>query len=252
MLREERHYYILEQLRRAGKVQTQELSRTLQVSEDTLRRDLRELAADGKLQRVHGGALPRSPSAGGSFAEREGRSALAKQALAAVAARLLQDNQVILIDGGTTNLEVVRHLPRTLKATMITPSPAIALALLPYPQVEVLLLGGRLAKETETAVGVAAAEALRGVRADVCLLGVCSLHAEVGITVADSEEALIKRLMIAQSGEVIAVAVADKLGTALPYVVAPAGELTHLVVESFVPNEAVAPYASLGISVIRG
>lgn len=251
MLREERHYYILEQLRLGGKVQTQELSRTLGVSEDTLRRDLRDLAAGGKLQRVHGGALPRA-SLSGSFAEREGQAVASKQALAVIAARLLQDNQVILIDGGTTNLQVARHLPRTLRATFVTTSPAIALALLPYPQVEVLLLGGRLIKEVETTAGVATAEALHGIRADVCLLGVCSLHAEVGITVADSEEALVKRLMIAQSGEVIAVAVADKLGTALPYVVGPARELTHLVVEHFVPDEVIAPYAALGISVLRG
>ncbi len=252
MLRAERQYYILEQLRREGKVLTQELSRTLEISEDTLRRDLRDLAANGKLQRVHGGALPRALSAGGSFAEREGQAVVTKQALAAVAARLLQDNQVILIDGGTTNLQVARQLPRTLHATIVTPSPAIALALLPYPQVEVLLLGGRLAREAETTVGIATAEALHGVRADVCLLGVCSLHAEIGISVAGSEEALIKRLMIAQSGEVIAVAIADKLGTALPYVVGPAHELTHLIVERFVPDEVVAPYTALGITVIRG
>jgi DeoR/GlpR family transcriptional regulator of sugar metabolism len=250
MLREERHYHILELLRRTGKVQTQELSRTLGVSEDTLRRDLRELAANGKLQRVHGGALPRSAHIG-SFAERQEQAVTAKQSLAVVAARLLLDNQVILIDGGTTNLQVAQNLPRTLKATFVTPSPAIALALLPYPQVEVLLLGGRLLKEAAATVGIATAEALHGVRADVCLLGVCSLHAEVGITVANSEEAQIKRLMIAQSGEVIAVAVADKLGAALPYVVGPASELTHLVVEHFVPDEVVASYTALGISVLR-
>jgi DeoR/GlpR family transcriptional regulator of sugar metabolism len=251
MLRAERHYLILEQLRRQGKVQTLELSRLLQVSEDTLRRDLRDLAANGKLQRVHGGALPRSTVAGGSFAEREGQAASSKQELAVVAARLLQDNQVILIDGGTTNLQVARNLPRALQATIVTPSPAIALALLPYPQVEVLLLGGRLAKGVETAVGSATSEALHGIRADVCLLGVCSLHQEIGISVADREEALVKRLMIAQSGEVIAVAVGDKLGTAMPYVVGPASELTHLVVERFIPDEVTRPYVQMGITVIR-
>jgi DeoR/GlpR family transcriptional regulator of sugar metabolism len=250
MLREERHYYILEQLRRAGKVETLELSRTLQVSEDTLRRDLRDLAASGKLQRVHGGALPRSP-AGGSFAQRQEHAAQAKQALAAAAARLLQDDQVILVDGGTTNLEVVRCLPGTLRATVVTSSPAIALQLLPYPQVEVLLLGGRLAKGAETTVGIATAEALHGVRADVCLLGICSLHLDIGISVADGEEALVKRLMIAQSGEVIAVALADKLGTAMPYVVAPVRELTHLVTEHFVPDAVLAPYVQQGITVLR-
>jgi DeoR/GlpR family transcriptional regulator of sugar metabolism len=250
MLREERHYYILEQLRLAGRIETQELSRSLAVSEDTLRRDLRELAADGKLQRVHGGALLRSPATG-SFAEREGQAAGAKRTLALAAVRLLQDDQVILIDGGTTNLQVARHLPRTLRATIVTSSPAIALAVLPLPQVDVLLLGGRLAKQVETTIGVTTAEALRCIRADVCLLGVCSLHAEFGISVADSEEAQIKRLMVAQAGEVVAVALADKLGTAMPYVVAPVRELTHLVTECFVPQEALAPYEEQGITVIR-
>ena len=126
MLREERHYYILEHLRSEGRVQTLDLSRTLQVSEDTLRRDLRDLAAAGKLQRVHGGALPRSPAVG-SVAERETQSAQPKQALATAAARLLQDGQVILLDGGSTNLQVARSLPRTLKATIVTSSPAIVI-----------------------------------------------------------------------------------------------------------------------------
>lgn len=251
MLREERHFYILEHLRREGKVETQELSRTLDVSEDTLRRDLRDLAAAGKLQRVHGGALLRSPATG-SFAERAGHAAAAKLALAGAAARLLQDGQVILMDGGTTNLAVAQQLPRTLRATVITSSPAIALVLLPSPQVDVVLLGGPLDKQSETAIGIATAEALHGVRADVCLLGVCSLHVEIGISVENGEEARLKRLMIAQAGEVIAVAVADKLGTAMPYVVGPLRELTHLVTERFVPEAVLAPYAAQGVTVIRG
>ena len=251
MLREERHYHILERLRSDGRVQTLDLSRALQVSEDTLRRDLRDLAAAGKLQRVHGGALPRSPLIG-SVAEREGQAVQPKQALATATARLLQDGQVILMDGGTTNLQVARSLPRTLRATIVTASPAIALALLPLPQVDVVLLGGRLDRETETAVGIATAEALHGVRADVCLLGICSLHLEFGISAAGGEEALIKRLMIAQSAEVIAAVVADKLGTAMPYVVGPAHELTHLVTERFVPDAVVTPYTHLGITVVHG
>lgn len=250
MLREERHYYILEHLRSEGRVQTLDLSRELLVSEDTLRRDLRDLAAAGKLQRVHGGALPR-PTSGGSFAERQVQAAQPKQALAAAAARLIQDGQVILMDGGTTNLQVARSLPRTLRATIATTCPAIALALLPYPQIEVVLLGGRLSKDTETTVGIATADAVRSVRADACLLGICSLDVEIGISAADGEEALIKRMMIAQSAEVIAAVLADKLGTAMPYVVAPAHELTHLVTERFVPDAVVALYEESGITVIR-
>ena len=83
------------------------------------------------------------------------------------------------------------------------------------------------------------------------MLGVCSLDIEIGVTAANREEALIKRLMIAQSAEVIAGVVADKLGTAMHYVVAPVRELTHLVTERFVPDTVTAGYEKLGITVIR-
>jgi len=116
--------------------------------------------------------------------------------LATTTARLFQDGQVILMDGGSTNLLVARSLLRTLKVTVASTSPVIALAPLLHPQVEIVLLGGRLDRKTETAIGIAIAAALRGVRADVCLLGVCSLDVDIGITAANSEAALIKRLMI--------------------------------------------------------
>lgn len=250
MLKEERQYYILEQLRRVGRIVAQNISRELQVSEDTIRRDLRELAQVGKLQRVHGGAIVRAPT-GGSFAERAEHAPAAKIALAQAAAQFVQDGQVILLDGGTTNLQVAKHLPQTLAATVVTPSPAIALALLDHPQVEVLMLGGRLSKRAAMTLGIATAEALHGVRADLCMLGVCSLHHEVGISVTDPEEAQLKRLMIAQSADVVAVVLADKLETALPYVVGPLDHITQLVTERFVAAETLELYRATGMTIMQ-
>jgi DeoR/GlpR family transcriptional regulator of sugar metabolism len=246
VLTAERRQHILATLRRDGKVLASELSSALGVSEDTIRRDLRELSESGLLQRVHGGALPRSPAAA-SFAARQ---TAAKQAIARAAVQLVRDGQVIILDGGTTTLQVAQRLPLDLRATVVTNSPPIAIALAEHPQVEVVIVGGRLYKHSLVAIGAGAVEALRAIRADICMLGVCSLHPQEGISVPDLEEAHVKRAMIAGAAEVVALASAEKLGAAAPYIVGPIGDLTHIVTEREVPAEALAPYRAQGVTII--
>jgi DeoR/GlpR family transcriptional regulator of sugar metabolism len=249
MLTEERRQVILERLRSDGRVVAAELSSTLAVSPDTVRRDLRELAHAGLLRRVHGGALP--PAVGARpYAVRREQAPDAKAAIARATTRLLRPGQVILLDSGTTSLEVARHLPPDLVATVITNSPPVAVALADHPSVEVSVLGGMLAKEAQALVGAVTIEALRSVRADVLVLGLCSLHPEFGITVMELEESYVKRAMIANAAEVVAVSAADKLGSAAPFLVAPLDELTHLVTERSVPADHVAQYRALGIEVV--
>src|SRR3954470_3734771 len=116
MLAEERRHEILERLGRDGKVVAAELSASLDVSPDTVRRDLSELAEAGLLRRVHGGALP--PTVGAqAYAVRSAQAPEAKEAIAHATCQLLRPGQVILLDSGTTTLEVARHLPRDLDAT---------------------------------------------------------------------------------------------------------------------------------------
>jgi DeoR/GlpR family transcriptional regulator of sugar metabolism len=134
---------------------------------------------------------------------------------------------------------------------VITNSPPIAVALADHPRVEVAVPGGTLAKDAQALVGAATVEALRSVRADVLVLGVCSLHPDVGITVLDLEESYVKRAMIANAAEVVAVSSADKLGSAGPFVVAPIEELTHLVTDESISEERAEPYRALGIEVVR-
>jgi DeoR/GlpR family transcriptional regulator of sugar metabolism len=249
MLTEERRQVILERLLSDGKVVAAELSSSLEVSADTVRRDLRELAEAGLLRRVHGGALPAAVGAR-PYAARLEQAPVAKAAIARATIRLLRRGQVILLDSGTTTLEVARHLPPELEATVITNSPPIAVALAEHPRVDVTVLGGMLAKDAQALVGAATVEALRSVRADVLVLGVCSLHPEVGITVNDLEESYVKRAMIANAAEVVAVSSADKLGSAGSYVVAPLGELTHLVTEQSASAEQLAEHRALGVEVV--
>lgn len=250
MLTEERRRSIVQTLQREGKVLATELSKTLHVSEDTIRRDLRELAAAGVLQRVHGGALLRSPVNGG-FTVRQQRDTGAKAAMARAAVRFIRPNQVIILDGGTTILQVAQHLPLDLRATVITHSPPVALALAEHPEIEVVLIGGKLYKQELVTGGAATVEAFHNVRADLCFLGISSVHPEVGISTFNLEGSYVKRAMIASSAEVVALASAEKLGTAAPYIIGPLSSLTYLVTERSVPDEVLAPYRAQGVTVVR-
>jgi len=246
MLTAERRQAILIRLERDGKVVASELVAALGVSEDTVRRDLRELASGGLVQRVHGGALPPPPETG-SFTQRLTVSAEAKAHLAEAALPLLAGASVIVLDGGTTALELARRLPPDHACTVLTNSPPVAGALASHPRAEVVLIGGRLLKEAQVTVGATAVNALSEVRADVCVLGVCSIHPVLGVTCTDHDEAHVKRAMVAASAEVIALATADKLMTAGPWVVAPVADVTHLVTDA--GPDLTADFA--GLSVVR-
>jgi DeoR/GlpR family transcriptional regulator of sugar metabolism len=250
MLTAERRQAILDRLSTDGKVVASQLVSTLGVSEDTVRRDLRELDAQGLVRRVHGGALPPTPTVNPRFVERRKVDPAGKAAIgAAAAAELVEPGSVVLLSGGTTVLEFARRLPDDLRATVLTTGPDIAAALADHPGLEVVMIGGRVQPDTHTVIGPEAVDAVRGVRADLCVLGVCSLHPEAGLTQIDREEALVERAMIASSARVATLTGADKLGFAGPWPVAAAGEIDVLVTDA--PSDVTAPYASLGIEVVR-
>lgn len=251
MLLEERHGIILDRLARDGRVHAAALAGELAVSEDTIRRDLRELAANRQLKRVHGGALPLSRATVVSVGERGRKISPEQRALAAAAAGLASRGQTIILDGGTTNLLVAELLPPELVATVITTSPAIALALFERSALEVVLAGGRVLQRTGTVTGPDAVQALQAVRADLCFLGLCSLDALAGITVADRDEVFVQRAMIEAAGEVVALATMDKLDAVAAHVVGPATGIDRLVVTDAVPEVRTRRYANRGIEVVR-
>jgi len=246
----ERRKHIIETLRQEGKVVAKDLSREFGVSEDTLRRDLRELADAGLLQRVHGGALPKSQNPP-DFSVRETQASAAKQAVARAAVRLVKNGQVIILDGGTTTLEVARHFPLDLQATVVTNSLHVALALSEYSGIELFLVGGKFFRRSIVTIGPSSVDGFRQFRADLCILGICAIHPEFGITVPDHDEAQVKRAMIEVAADVAAVATAEKLGTSVTHLVAPVKELSFLITDSSVPPKSLKPYQVAGITVIR-
>ncbi|HEY2652947.1 MAG TPA: hypothetical protein VGI50_13550, partial [Solirubrobacteraceae bacterium] len=142
-------------------------------------------------------------------------------------------------------------LPDQLRASIITTSPPIALGLAEHPRLEVTVVGGTLRRNALATVGAAAVEALKLIRADVVFLGVCGLHPQIGVTTEDLEERHVKAAMIDGAAEVVALADHDKLGTAMPVVVAPMSAVTQLVTDADVDDAALAPYRALGIEVLR-
>jgi DeoR/GlpR family transcriptional regulator of sugar metabolism len=250
LLSAERRQAILDALERDGKVVAARLVRELGVSEDTIRRDLRELAAHGLVQRVHGGALLPAPQPG-SFIHRQETCSAEKAALAEAAAGLLYGARVVLLDGSTTNLELARRLPADQPRTVLTNSPPIAAVLAEHPTAEVVMIGGRLDKRAQVTTGAATVDFIRSVRADACVLGVCALHPDAGLSTDDLEEAQVKRAMVAAAADVIALATSDKLRAGSAYSVAPVAELTHIVAEAAAPDALLDPYRALGVDVRR-
>jgi len=250
MLTSHRKNLILERLQRDGQFIAKEFSRELGLSEDTIRRDLRELAGDGRLQRVHGGALPASPAVA-DFAVRQRLGSEGKAAIGRAAAALVQPGQVIILDGGTTAVQVARHLAQNLRATVVTHSPSVAVALVAHSQVEVVLLGGRLFKHSIVAVGAAVIEAAAQVRADIFFMGVTGIHPEAGLSTGDLEEAHVKRALSRRAAETIVLASSEKLHAASAYVIVPLSEVSGMVVEADAPEELLAPFKRAGLTVTR-
>lgn len=228
MLTRERKGLLLDRLAAEGRLVAAALAAEFGVSEDTIRRDLRELDAEGRLRRVHGGALPTSATHR-PLAERQRMQTDAKLRLGRRAAALVKPGQVVLIDGGTTHAALVEALPRDLRATVVTHSPTIAAALEPHELISVVLVGGALLRLSMVALGAATAEAFARVSADLLFLGVTGVHPEAGFTTGHPEEAELKARLIRSAAETVVLATPDKLGAASAFQVAPLAAATTLV-----------------------
>lgn len=235
MLKEERHTYILESLAKKQKVLTLELHEELKVSEDTIRRDLKELAEKGQLKKVHGGAISHSLNPF-DYRDRVVYAEDLKRAMAKKAVHLIKDQSVVIIDGGTSNLELVRALPKNLRASIFTNSMPIATELADYPNIDVVFAGGRVLKNAQATVGEEPIRTFSGIHADVCFLGVRSLHYQIGITEIDWEETQVKRVMIKAAAKVVSLLIPEKIDRVSPYVIGEAKNL-HTIVTSLPPKD---------------
>jgi DeoR/GlpR family transcriptional regulator of sugar metabolism len=248
MLTSQRRALITARLARDGQLVAKTFADELDVSEDTIRRDLRDMAAEGLLQRVHGGALPLQPPLP-DFSARQTIGSDAKRDLGRKAAGLIKAGQLIFLDGGTTNAEIARALPRNLDVTIATHSPTIAAELVRH-QAEVILIGGRLYKHSMVATGSAALAAIAAMRPDIFFMGATALHPVHGLSTGDFEEAAIKRAIAAQSAETYVAATTEKFGATSPHRILPVERLAGLIVQADVDEETIAPYRDLDLQIL--
>jgi DeoR/GlpR family transcriptional regulator of sugar metabolism len=230
MLSAQRRTHLLDLLEREGRIVAKEAAASLSVSEDSIRRDLRDLADAGQCIRVYGGALP-VPAADRPFAERLALETDSKERVARVAAARILPGSTVIIDAGTTALALARLLPDDPTLTVITPSPAVALAVAEHSPARVIMIGGELGRHSMVANGALATEAIRRLSADACFLGVTGVHPEHGLTTGELDDAATKRVLAERSTEVYVLASEEKIGAVSRYPVLDLDEVTEVIVD---------------------
>ena len=249
MLKQERQAYILHQVNLHNQVLSTGLSQELDVSEDTIRRDLQELADNHKLIKVHGGALSLSfndyhYSTAPIYAHAQ------KKLIARKAAALIQNDMFVMTTGGTTLIELARHLPPTLKATFISGSLPVALEYTHHPLIDVILIGDKVSKNSRITVGGEAISKIRQIKADILFLGVNAIDAASGVTDNDWEVVQVKKAMIESARKVICLTIAEKINSYMPFHVCPVDELDMLITELPPDDPMLDPYRAKGIEIL--
>jgi len=245
---EERQAQIARKLAVSGKVLAGELALEFAVSEDTIRRDLREMAAAGLCRRVYGGALaPTPPTA--PFNERTTEQPERKRALARAAVQFIEPGMLVFLDASSTNLAIAQEISSVSGITVATNAPLIASALM--ETVDLILIGGMVDPRVGAAIGGKALSDVALLRPDLCILGACGVDAEAGITAFHLEDAEFKRVIARRSRSVMTTATLEKLGTAAPHDVIALAECARLVVEQDAAADMIVEIEALGVEVVR-
>jgi DeoR/GlpR family transcriptional regulator of sugar metabolism len=229
MLKKERHDYIMRQINLHNRVLTSDLVQQMNVSEDTVRRDLQELVDAQQLHKVHGGALSKSYQT--TFDDKDIYARDAKILIAKKTIPLISDGMVILTGGGTTIIELVKQLPINLQATFFTISPFVAIELAKYEKIEVILIGGLFSKSSQVTYGGHVIKQLSELNADLCLLGTSALHPLDGLTDTDWEIIQLKKNMLHCSKKIAILCISEKLNISLRLKVASLEHIHHLITE---------------------
>lgn len=230
MLKKERQAYILQKVNLHNKILSGAISEEICVSQDTIRRDLAELEQLGKLIKVHGGAM--SPSfhyQNWSFDDIYARDA--KKEIARKAVTLIENGMVVVTTGGTTIIELAKSLPPTLKATFFCGSVPAICEYMKHPNIEIIVIGDKLSKNSRITVGHQAIEQIRALRADLCFLGINAIHPEFGVSDNDWDVVVLKKAMIESSQKVVGLSISEKINTIQPIQLCPLDQIDVLVTE---------------------
>lgn len=248
MLKQERHDLIMRQINLHNRVLSSDLVQLINVSEDTIRRDLQEMSDASLLFKVHGGALSKSYHS--IFDDSDVYAKEDKIVIAKKAAKLVKDGMVVLTGGGTTILELAKQLPENINATFFTISPLVALELAKYPNIEVILIGGLFSKNSQITYGGHVISQLYDINVDLCLLGTSAIDPKNGLTDTDWEINQLKKAMLNCAKKVAVLCISEKLNTSLRLKLTSLENINYLITELDINNEKLIDYQAKELKII--
>ena len=247
MLKKERQEFILHQLNLHNKILCADLSNKMGVSDDTIRRDLQELAQEDKLIKVHGGALSKSFHT--AFDRKMVYNLEDKNIIAQKTAALVQSGMYILTSGGTSILEFAKSLDSNLNATFFTCSLNAAIEFAHHPSIEVVMIGDKVSKDSMLTTGASAVQTIESIQADLCILGINSLDTQFGLSENDWEVVQIKKAMIKASKKTICIGISEKLNSQQKIKVANLDEIDILITELDPNDPILLPFKHKGLTI---
>jgi len=249
MLKRERQAYIVHQVNLHNKVLSNSLSAEIDVSEDTIRRDLSELSEKGKLIKVHGGALSHSFH-DFTFPSKKVYAQNNKRIIAEKAVNLIKDGMFVLTGGGTTIIELARLLPHTLSATFISGSIPAIVEYMHHPNIDMVVIGDKLSKNSKITLGAYALARISTLKPDLCFLGINAIDINHGITDNDWDVVQLKQAMIASSQKVVCLTISEKINTIQPILVCDLKKIDILITELPGNDPVLQPFVEAGITVL--
>ncbi len=246
-----RRAFILKRLEEEEQVNVTELSRKFGVSEVTIRKDLRHLERKNILIRSRGGAMKQSLiNIDLSIYDRRKQNIKLKEAIGAAAATMIKEGETILLDTGTTLMEMAKRLPKKIDITVITNSVDITFRLAEYPNIRVLMPGGILRRNSLSLVGELAAESLRAYYCDKYFLSADGVDIEKGMMTTNIEEASLAKINIRNSGKVFALIDSSKFLSKGITSIAPLTEVDTIITDSGISPEILNSLRGIGIDVV--
>jgi len=249
MLKEERQQTILTEVELHNRILLTDIAETLDVSIDTVRRDVKELDAEKKLRKVHGGAISlgftTNSARNTNIYALEDKTTIAKKAIT-----MLKEGAVIFIDGGTTCLEMTRLIPETLQLTCFTISLPVAMELSKKPNITVIYIGGQIAKEAQISIGANAIHNLSEIRVDFSFIGTGYVDATYGLTEFDWDIVQIKKAVIKASKKTVLLSISEKLNSQHRYKTCDINAINTMITELAPENEILTAFKNNDIRIL--
>ncbi|MCW3073965.1 MAG: Transcriptional regulator, DeoR family [Flaviaesturariibacter sp.] len=249
MLKQERQAYILHQVNLHNKILAVDLCQHINVSNDTIRRDLQELADKGSIIKVHGGALSNSFHKGNLLPEAI-YSHAKKQIIAQKAVSLIKDGMFVITGGGTTISELAKALPVELNATFISGSLTALMEYAKHPNIEVISIGDKVSKASKMSIGPDGIMKVRQFTSDLCFLGINAIDLHNGVSDNDWDVVQMKRAMIDSSKMTVCLTISEKINSLQPIQVCSLKAVDLLITELPADHPLLKPYADAGVRIL--